>query len=97
MDQVQLGVRYTLVITTNGGLWRYKIGDVVQFTCLSPYRIQIAGRTKHYVNAFGEELVVENADRAISVAASTCGVEVVDYSVAPIFMEGIKRESRMDD
>ena len=93
LDQVQLGVRYTLVITTNGGLWRYKIGDVVQFTCLSPYRIQIAGRTKHYVNAFGEELVVENADRAISVAASTCGVEVVDYSVAPIFMEGNKKGS----
>ena len=93
LDQVQLGVRYTLVITTNGGLWRYKIGDVVQFTCLSPYRIQIAGRTKHYVNAFGEELVVENADRAISVAASTCGVEVVDYSVAPIFMDGNKKGS----
>ena len=91
LDQVQLGVRYTLVITTNGGLWRYKIGDVVQFTSLSPYRIQIAGRTKHYINAFGEELVVENADRAISVAALSCGVEVVDYTVAPIFMEGNKK------
>ena len=91
LDQVQLGVRYTLVITTNGGLWRYKIGDVVQFTSLSPYRIQIAGRTKHYINAFGEELVIENADRAISVAALTCDVEVVDYSVAPIFMKGNKK------
>ena len=93
LDQVQLGQRYTLVITTNGGLWRYKIGDVVQFTCLSPYRIQIAGRTKHYINAFGEELVIENADRAIAVAALTCDVEVVDYSVAPIFMEGNKKGS----
>lgn len=93
LDQVQLGQRYTLVITTNGGLWRYKIGDVVQFTSLSPYRIQIAGRTKHYINAFGEELVIENADRAISVAALTCDVEVVDYSVAPIFMEGNKKGS----
>lgn len=93
LDQVQLGQRYTLVITTNGGLWRYKIGDVVQFTSLSPYRIQIAGRTKHYINAFGEELVIENADRAIAVAALTCDVEVVDYSVAPIFMEGNKKGS----
>ena len=93
LDQVKLGVRYTLVITTNGGLWRYKIGDVVQFTSLSPYRIQIAGRTKHYINAFGEELVVENADRAISVAALICDVEVIDYSVAPIFMEGNKKGS----
>ena len=55
--EVELGVRYVLVITTNAGLWRYKIGDVVQFTSLSPYRSQIAGRTKHYINAFGEELV----------------------------------------
>ena len=93
LDQVQLGQRYTLVITTNGGLWRYKIGDVVQFTSLSPYRIQIAGRTKHYINAFGEELVIENADRAIAVTALTCDVEVVDYSVAPIFMEGNKKGS----
>lgn len=93
LDQVQLGQRYILVITTNGGLWRYKIGDVVQFTSLSPYRIQIAGRTKHYINAFGEELVIENADRAIAVAALTCDVEVVDYSVAPIFMEGNKKGS----
>ena len=93
LDQVQLGQRYTLVITTNGGLWRYKIGDVVQFTSLSPYRIQIAGRMKHYINAFGEELVIENADRAIAVAALTCDVEVVDYSVAPIFMEGNKKGS----
>ena len=93
LDQVQLGQRYILVITTNGGLWRYKIGDVVQFTSLSPYRIQIAGRIKHYINAFGEELVIENADRAIAVAALTCDVEVVDYSVAPIFMEGNKKGS----
>ncbi len=91
LDQVQLGVRYTIVITTNGGLWRYKIGDVVEFTSLSPYRIQIAGRTKHYINAFGEELIVENADQAISLAAKHCGVDVVDYTAAPIFMEGRKK------
>ncbi|MGB1448604.1 MAG: GH3 auxin-responsive promoter family protein [Flavobacteriaceae bacterium] len=91
LDQVQLGVRYTLVITTNGGLWRYKIGDVVQFTSLSPYRIQIAGRTKHYINAFGEELVVENADRAIARASKECGVEVLDYTAAPVYMEGAQK------
>lgn len=93
LDQVQLEKRYTIVITTNGGLWRYKIGDVVKFTSLAPYRIQIAGRTKHYINAFGEELVVENADRAIEIAAQRCAVEVVDYTAAPIFMEGNQKGS----
>jgi hypothetical protein len=75
-----------LVITTNAGLWRYKIGDVVRFTSLSPYRIQITGRTKHYINTFGEELMVENADRAIEIVAKEMEVEVVDYTAAPIFM-----------
>ena len=93
LDQVQLGMRYVIVITTNAGLWRYKIGDVIQFTSLSPYRIQITGRTKHYINTFGEELMVENADIAISVSSLACGVEVVDYTVAPIFMEGTKKGS----
>lgn len=86
LSEVELDVRYTLVITTNAGLWRYKIGDVVQFTSLSPYRIQIAGRTKHYINAFGEELAVENADRALAQAAASCGVEVLDYTAAPVYM-----------
>ena len=86
LEQVQLGVQYALVITTNAGLWRYKIGDIIHFTSLSPYRIQISGRTKHYINAFGEELMVDNADRAIENAAHQCGVEVVDYTAAPIFM-----------
>ena len=86
LSEVQLGIRYTLVITTNAGLWRYKIGDVVQFTSLSPYRIQISGRTKHYINAFGEELAVENADRALAQAAASCGVEVVEYTAAPVYM-----------
>ena len=87
LNNVQLGVHYALVITTNAGLWRYKIGDVIRFTSLSPYRIQITGRTKHYINAFGEELVVENADRAIAHAAKHCGVEVLDYTAAPVFMQ----------
>jgi len=87
LEMVQLGVHYALVITTNAGLWRYKIGDVIRFTSLSPYRIQIMGRTKHFINAFGEELVIENADRAIAQAAKLCGVEVVDYTAAPVFMQ----------
>ena len=86
LDQVQLGTQYAPVITTNAGLWRYKIGDVIHFTSLSPYRIQITGRTMHYINAFGEELMVDNADRAIENTANQCGVEVVDYTAAPIFM-----------
>ena len=87
LEMVQLGMQYALVITTNAGLWRYKIGDAIRFTSLSPYRIQIMGRTKHFINAFGEELVIENADRAIAHAAKLCGVEVVDYTAAPVFMQ----------
>lgn len=88
LERVELGIKYALVITTNAGLWRYKIGDLVRFTSLSPFRIQIVGRTKHYINVFGEELMVENADRAIEAAANANGVEVIDYTVAPIFMNG---------
>ena len=87
LSEVVLGVPYALVITTNGGLWRYKIGDIVQFTSLSPYRIQVAGRTKHYINAFGEELMVDNAERAIEKAAKACQVNVLEYTAAPVFME----------
>ena len=86
--EVQLGINYDMVITTNGGLWRYKIGDVVRFTSLSPYRIQISGRTKHFINTFGEELVIENADRAIEIVCKERNIEVIDYTVAPVFMEG---------
>ena len=93
LASVELGVNYNLVITTNGGLWRYKIGDVVRFTSLSPYRIQISGRTKHFINTFGEELVIENADRAIEIVAKEMKLEVVDYTAAPIFMEGEKQGS----
>ena len=87
LERVEIGVEYALVITTNAGLWRYKIGDLVRFTSLSPYRIQIVGRTKHHINVFGEELMVENADRAIEAAAIANGVEVIDYTAAPIFMK----------
>jgi hypothetical protein len=69
-------------------LWRYMIGDTVRFTSLSPYRIRVSGRTKHYINVFGEELMVENTDQAIAKAAKVFDVEITDYTVAPVFMEG---------
>ena len=76
------------MITTNGGLWRYKLGDVIKFTSVAPYRIQVVGRTKHFINAFGEELMVENADFALSKAAQALGVHIIDFTAAPIFMKG---------
>jgi len=86
LQKVQLNTNYALVITTNGGLWRYLIGDTVKFTCLHPYRIRITGRTKHFINVFGEELIIENTENALNKACIKTGAEVLDYTVAPIFM-----------
>ena len=88
LSQVELFKNYAMVITTNGGLWRYLIGDTVRFTSLSPYRIRVTGRTKHHINVFGEELMVENTDQALAKACQETQSEIVDYTVAPIFMEG---------
>jgi hypothetical protein len=88
LHEVELDHNYALVITTNSGLWRYLIGDTVRFTSLSPYRIRITGRTKHHINAFGEELIIENADDALKTSCTVTGAELVDYTAAPIFMEG---------
>jgi len=88
LSEVQLNKNYALVITTNAGLWRYLIGDTVRFTSLSPYRIRVTGRTKHHINVFGEELMVENTDTAIAKACELTGTEVMEYTVAPIFMDG---------
>lgn len=90
LDEVQLGKNYAVVITTNGGLWRYIIGDTVVFTSLSPYRIKISGRTKHYINAFGEELMIGNVDAAIVKACEETGASVREFSGAPIFMQDEK-------
>ncbi len=86
LADVQLFKNYAIVITTNGGLWRYLIGDTVRFTSLNPYRIRITGRTKHHINVFGEELMVENTDSAIAKTCHETNSEVKDYTVAPIFM-----------
>ena len=86
LADVQLFKNYALVITTNSGLWRYLIGDTVRFTSLNPYRIRVTGRTKHHINVFGEELMVENTDQAIAKACKMTQTQVVDYTVAPVFM-----------
>ena len=88
LHEVELNKNYALVISTNSGLWRYLICDTVRFTSLSPYRIRVTGRTKHHINAFGEELIIENADHALKKTCSETGAELVDYTAAPIFMEG---------
>ena len=88
IEKVELGVNYAMVITTNSGLWRYLIGDTIKFTNLAPYRIQITGRTKHFINVFGEELIIENTEHAIEVACRKNNAQVLEYTVAPIFMEG---------
>jgi hypothetical protein len=87
LAEVELFKNYAIVITTNSGLWRYLIGDTVRFTSLNPYRIRVTGRTKHHINVFGEELMVENTDQAIAKACQITGTEIVDYTVAPIFMK----------
>ena len=84
---VEINKSYAVVITTNSGLWRYLIGDTVRFTSLSPFRIKITGRTKHYINVFGEELMIENTDTALAKTAKEFNVDVVEYTVAPVFMK----------
>ena len=86
LSEVALHKNYAMVITTNAGLWRYKIGDTVKFTSLSPYRIQVTGRTKSHINVFGEELMIENAEIALSKAAKAMNLHIVDYTAGPIFM-----------
>jgi hypothetical protein len=87
LSDVELHKNYAVVITTNGGLWRYLVGDTVRFTSLNPYKIRVTGRTKHHINVFGEELMVENTDRAIAKTCQMTKTEIVDYTVAPIFMK----------
>ncbi len=89
LDEVEVGKNYALIITTNGGLWRYIIGDTIQFTSLHPFRIKVSGRVKHYMNAFGEEVIIDNSDKAIALACEKTGAAVKDYTAAPIyFSEG---------
>jgi hypothetical protein len=85
------GENYAMVITTNGGLWRYIIGDTVVFSRTFPHKLRISGRTKHYMNAFGEELIVDNAEKALSLACEKTNARIYEYTAAPIFMSGDKK------
>jgi len=86
--EVELNKNYALIISTNAGLWRYMIGDTVRFTSLSPFRIQITGRTKHFINAFGEELIIDNAERALAEACAQTGAIIREYTAAPVYFNG---------
>ena len=91
LGEVEIGKNYAMVISTNAGLWRYKIGDTIRFTSVNPYRIKISGRTKHFINAFGEELIIENAEQAIAKACHETGAEIENFTAAPIYLsEGNK-------
>ncbi len=87
LQEVKTGQNYALVISTNSGLWRYIIGDTVRFTDTRPYRIKITGRTKHFINVFGEEVVIENTDKAIEKAARQTEALIKEYTLAPVFMQ----------
>ena len=84
---VETGKNYAMVISTSCGLWRYEIGDTVQFTSTNPYKFIISGRTKHFINAFGEELIVDNAEQGLAYACEKTGAEVSEYTAAPVFMD----------
>jgi hypothetical protein len=88
IGEVELGITYALVISTNSGLFRYKIGDTIKFTSFYPHRIKISGRTKHFINAFGEELMIDNADRAVEAACRISNATVKEYTAAPVYFSG---------
>ncbi|NNE54851.1 MAG: GH3 auxin-responsive promoter family protein [Flavobacteriales bacterium] len=87
LNEVELNTNYAIVISTNAGLWRYLVGDTIRFTSREPFRIQVTGRTKHFLNAFGEEVIVDNSDEAIHFAATETGAKLNDYTAAPIYMK----------
>tara|TARA_B100001063_G_scaffold217475_1_gene220167 strand:- start:2001 stop:3509 length:1509 start_codon:yes stop_codon:yes gene_type:complete len=91
LSSVELGLNYEILITTNSGLWRYKIGDTVKFTSLNPYRIIVSGRTKHFINAFGEEVIIDNVENALEEVIKIHQCKIIDYTVAPKFMKSGKK------
>jgi hypothetical protein len=86
IDEVEKEVNYVIIISTNGGLWRYMMGDTIVFTCLDPHRFRISGRTKHFINVFGEEVIIENADRSLESACKATGAVIAEYTAGPVFM-----------
>ena len=90
LEDVEVGRNYAMIISTNSGLWRYMIGDTIRFTSKEPYRIKVTGRTKHFINAFGEELMIENAEKGLVEACQKTGALIAEYTAAPLFMDGNK-------
>lgn len=85
LEEVEAGKQYALVISTSGGLWRYKIGDTIEFTFIRPYLFRVTGRTKHFINAFGEELIIDNADKALDMACKATNAKINEYTAAPVY------------
>src|SRR5215204_2274718 len=85
LEGVEVGKNYALIISTNGGLWRYLLGDTVQFTAVYPFKVKVSGRLKHYINAFGEEVIIDNSDKAIAIASEKTNAVVNDYTAAPVY------------
>ncbi len=91
LEEVETDQNYAMVISTNGGLWRYIIGDTIRFTSTAPYKIRISGRTRHFINAFGEELIIDNAEQALKIACQQTGAVIHEYTAGPVYMgEGQK-------
>lgn len=90
LEEVELNKIYEMVISTNAGLWRYRLGDTVQFTSIAPFRIKVAGRTKHFINAFGEELMIHNAEKAIALACEKTDAIINEFTAAPVYFESKK-------
>lgn len=85
LDEVEVGQNYALIISTNGGLWRYMIGDTIEFTSTTPYLFRITGRTKNFINAFGEEIIIDNAEKALAEACKATGAQIAEYTAAPVY------------
>ncbi len=93
VTEVEARVNYAIIISTNGGLWRYMMGDTVIFTSLDPFRFRISGRTKHFINVFGEEVIIDNAEKALETACRETGAEIAEYTAGPIFMDTLSKGS----
>lgn len=91
LEEVEVDTVYAVIISTNAGLWRYLIGDTIRFTSLNPFRFRISGRTKQYINAFGEELMVENAEQGLKAACEATGATIRDYTAGPVFLSTSKK------
>jgi hypothetical protein len=87
LAEVKIGKNYALVISTNAGLWRYKIGDTIKFTSTYPFRFHISGRTRHFINAFGEEVIVENAEKAVEIACDETEASIANFTAAPVYFD----------